>query len=190
LASKIDAMRNAAHEGRHGSRDDAVVTLLYDTGLRRGELSAVDRLTLDLNTGELRIPPHIQKDYPNENTPDPVTFELDRASDLRTVRTLPAYLSARDDDSPALFLSRKAERMTGRGINDLMQRLADWAGVEPHVHTDRGDLGDVSAHTLRHSVVWRMLQAETDNTLYDVRNWLRHASILTIERQYGHFDTA
>lgn len=45
-----------------------VVTLLYDTGLRRGELSAVDRSMLNLDTGELRVPPHIQKDYPNENT--------------------------------------------------------------------------------------------------------------------------
>jgi site-specific recombinase XerD len=80
-------------------------------------------------------------------------FELDRAGDLRTVRTLRAYLSARDDDSPALFPSRKAELMTASGINDLMQRLADRAGVEPHVYTGRGDPGDVSAHTLWHSVV-------------------------------------
>ena len=43
---------------------------------------------LNLDTGELRIPPHTQKAYSNQNTPDPVTFELDRAGDLRTVRTL------------------------------------------------------------------------------------------------------
>jgi len=35
-------MRDAAYEGQHGPRDDAIVTLLYDTGLRRAELSQVD----------------------------------------------------------------------------------------------------------------------------------------------------
>lgn len=64
-------MRDAAHEGRHGPRDDAILTLLYDTGLRRGELSQVDREMLDLDDGELRIPAEIQKDYPNDSSPRP-----------------------------------------------------------------------------------------------------------------------
>jgi hypothetical protein len=33
-----------------------------------------------------------------------------------------------------------------------------------------------------------MLRAEDGNTLYDVRNRLRHATILTTERKYDHFD--
>ena len=52
-----------------------------------------------------------------------------------------------------------------------------------------GESDDVTAHTLRHSVAWRMLRAEESNTLYDVRNRLRHASILTTERLYDHFVT-
>jgi site-specific recombinase XerD len=32
---QVEAMRDAAHEGRQSLRDDALVTLLYDTGLRR-----------------------------------------------------------------------------------------------------------------------------------------------------------
>lgn len=60
--------------------------------------------------------------------------------------------------------------------------------IEPHTDTGRGTADDVSAHTLRHSVAWRMLRAEDGNTLYDVRNRLRHATILTTERKYDHFD--
>jgi integrase len=60
----------------------------------------------------------------------------------------------------------------------------------PSVQTlDRRDADDVTAHTLRHSVAWRMLRVEDDNTLYDVRNRLRHSSILTTEREYDHFET-
>lgn len=186
---QVEAMRDAAHEGRHGPRDDAIVTLLYDTGLRRAELSRVDRAMLDLDEGELRIPADIQKDYPNDNSPTVATFELDPSGDLRTVRTLRAFLAARTADSPALFPSRKSDRMTGKGINDVVKRLAEGAGVEPYAYGGRGSAGNVSAHTLRHSVAWRMLRAEDGHSLYDVRNRLRHATILTTERKYDHFET-
>ena len=184
---QVEAMRDAAHEGRHGARDDALVTLAYDTGLRRGELAQVDRAMLDLDDGELRIPPGIQKQYPNDNTPDTVTFELDRSGDLRTVRTLRAYVDR--DLGGALFPSRKSDRMTGKGINDVVKRLARRADVEPYTYAGRTDSDDVTAHTLRHSVAWRMLRAEDGNTLYDVRNRLRHARIRTTEENYDHFNT-
>ncbi|MFC7076087.1 tyrosine-type recombinase/integrase [Haloarcula halophila] len=185
---QIEAMRDAAHAGRHGQRDDAIVTLLYDTGLRRAELSAVDRDMVDLDESELRIPPEIQKDYPNDNSPSRVTFGLDPAGELATVRTLRAYLNQRTDASPALFPSQKSDRMTGKAINDVVKRLATRAGVEPFSYSGRAEPEDVTAHTLRHSVAWRMLRAESGNTLYDVRNRLRHATILTTERKYDHFN--
>ncbi|WP_247006332.1 tyrosine-type recombinase/integrase [Halorientalis litorea] len=186
---QVEAMRDAAHEGRHGQRDDAIVTLLYDCGLRRTELSAVDRGMLDLADGVLRLPTHIQKDYPTEGSPDPATVELDPENDLRTERTLRSFLSTRDDDSPALFPSRKADRMTGKGINDVVKRLADRADVRPHTFAARGDSGDVTAHTLRHSVAYRMLHTYDGYTLYNVRNRLRHSRLATTERKYDHFDT-
>lgn len=182
-------MRDAAHEGRHGPRDDAIVTLLYDTGLRRGEMAQVDRGMLDLDEAQLRIPPGIQKDYPNENSPSAATFALDRSDELRTIRTLRAYLASRDDDSPALFPSQKSDRMTGKAINDVVKRLAARADIEPYTYAGRASPDGVTAHTLRHSVAWRMLRAEDGNTLYDVRNRLRHATILTTERKYDHFQT-
>jgi len=33
-----------------------------------------------------------------------------------------------------------------------------------------------------------MLRAEDGHTFYDVRNRLRHATLLTTERKYDHFD--
>lgn len=186
---QVETMRDAAHVGRHGPRDDAIVTVLYDTGLRRGELSQVNRDMLDLEEGQLRIPGGIQKDYPNDNSPNAATFALDSSGDLRTVRTLRAYLGSRDDESTALFPSQKSDRMTGKALNDVTKRLAVRASVEPYTYGGRGSSDDVTAHTLRHSVAWRMLRAEEGNTLYDVRNRLRHATILTTERKYDHFQT-
>lgn len=185
---QVEDLRDAAHEGRHGPRDDAIITLLYDTGLRRAELAQVDRGMLDLEERQLRIPPRIQKDYPTDRSPDPATFQLDRSGELRTVRTLRAYLGQLDVDGPALFPSQKSGRMTGKGVNDVVKRAAVRADVEPFTYEGRGAPADVSAHTLRHSVAWRMLRAEDGNSLYDVRNRLRHATILTTERKYDHFE--
>jgi len=185
---QVKRMRESALKSRYPERDEAIVALLYDTGLRRSELSQVDRAMLDLEDGLLRIPGRIQKDYPNENSPKPATFELDRGENLGTIPTLERYLEVRRD-VPALFPSQKSPRMTGKAINDVVQRLADLAEIRPYSFEGRGNPSDVSAHTLRHSVAWRMLRVEKANTLYDVRNRLRHSSILTTERRYDHFET-
>lgn len=186
---QVEAMRDAAYEGRHGARDDAIVTVLYDTGLRRGELSQVNEDMLDLDEGQLRIPPEIQKRHPDGTLPPPAAFELDQSGELRTTRTLLAHLQAKRRGEVALFPSRSSPRMTGKGINDVVKRLADRADVRPYTYDGRGEAADVSAHTLRHSVAWRMLRSEEGRTLYDVRNRLRHSSILTTERNYDHFET-
>jgi site-specific recombinase XerD len=186
---QIEAMRDVAYQSRHGQRDDAIVTVLYDTGLRRAELSAVDRDMVDLDDGQLRLPGHIQKDYPNDGTPDPVTIDLDPESDLRTLRTVRSFLSTCDDDSLALFPSQKSDRMTGKAINDVVKRLAARAEVRPHTFSGRGESDDVTAHTLRHSVAYRMLHSYDGYTLYNVRNRLRHSRLATTEQKYDHFDS-
>jgi integrase len=81
------------------------------------------------------------------------------------------------------------ERRATAGLYDVVKRLANRAEVRPFSPAGRGDPDDVTAHTLRHSVAWRMLRAEDGHSLYDVRNRLRHATILTTERRYDHFET-
>ncbi|AAM88719.1 tyrosine-type recombinase/integrase [Natrialba phage PhiCh1] len=185
---QVEAMRAAVLEGSHPERDNAILTLLYDTGLRRAELSGVDRAMLDVDDELLRIPSRIQKGYPNDRDPRPATFELDRGENLRTIATLNAYLEVRDDVD-ALFPSQMSTRMSPKGVNDVVKRAARRADIRPFTFEGRGGPDDVSAHTLRHSLAWRMLRVETGNILYDVRNRLRHRSLQTTERTYDHFET-
>jgi integrase len=79
--------------------------------------------------------------------------------------------------------------MTGKGINDVVKRLAARAGVRPHTFAGRGESDDVTAHTLRHSVAYRMLHVYDGYTLYNVRNRLRHSRLATTEQKYDHFDS-
>ena len=185
---QVEAMRDAAHDGLQELRDEAILTILYDTGLRRAELSAVNQEMLDLDDELLRLPAGIQKDYPTDGGPDDTTIALDLEGDLRTVRTLRAYTGSRDDDSPALFPCIKSDQMTGKAINDVVHRAAEQAEVRPHVFDERGMPSDASSHTLRHSVAYRLLNSYSGYTLYNVRNRLRHSRLATTEEKYDHFD--
>jgi len=79
----------------------------------------------------------------------------------------------------------RTDHYSGRSERDLEGRQE--ADIEPYlVDGTRGDPGDVTPHALRHSVAYRMMNAEEGNTLYDVRNQLRHRSIQTTEQVYDH----
>lgn len=152
--------------------------------LRVGELVQLDVEMLDLNEDVLMLPAQVQKDYPNENSP--VYTEIGLAPE--TVRVLQTYRAGRWKDSAALFPSRSADRITTQGVRNVVKQAAVDAEILPYTTNGRGSPGDVTPHTLRHSVAYRMLNREQGNTLYDVTKRLRHATILTTERVYLHFD--
>jgi integrase/recombinase XerD len=183
---QVETLRSASY--RTGAeylqqRNEAIIAFMYDTGLRVGELVQVDVHLLRNGNTELYVPEDIQKDYPNENSPPPATLTLSND----TTRLLSAYLNTRWKDSPALFPSRSADRISEQGIRNMLHKVADEAGIRPYkLDGSRGDASDVTPHALRHGVAYRMMNEEEGNTLYDVRNRLRHRSIQTTERIYDH----
>jgi integrase/recombinase XerC/integrase/recombinase XerD len=184
--SQVEDLRNAVYRCRPDYlqvRDDAIIALMYDAGLRVAELVAVDVSYLRDENTRLYLPGHVQKDYPTENSPSAVTIAL--GSD--TTRVLSSYLANRWKDTEALFPSRSSDRITTQSVRRMLRKVARAAGVEPYLADGgRGGPDDVTPHALRHSVAWRMMNAEAGNTLYDVRNRLRHRSITTTERRYDH----
>lgn len=184
---QIDDMRNATVENSANylaTRNDALIALIADTGLRVGEVVALNVSMVDFEDDVLMLPADIQKDYPNDNSPDYTEIELAG----ETVRTLRTYLSNRWKDSDALFPSRQSDRMTTESVRNVVRDAATDAEIEPYTIEGIGDATDVTPHALRHSVAYRMMNREEGNTLYDVRNRLRHRSIQTTERVYDHLD--
>jgi integrase len=130
-------------------RNEAIITLLYDAGLRAGELCALDVDHLDLDARTVYLPSAIQK-----GSPPPATLELKR----ETTRILRRYLRDRWKDTDALFPTRSSDRLTTRSLQRLIERLAIAADVEPQqADGGTGDPNDVTPHTLRHSVAYRII---------------------------------
>lgn len=192
---QVDELRDACFSDRFNpnfqARNDAIIALLYDAGLRPIELTNVTVEMFDRDAGQLRLPSAAQKQYPNANSPTPATIQLaqDRfTSD--TVRTINSYLQARPWDSLFMFPSRKGEAIKTRGLRNMITDVAVEADVRPYVGFEgTGEPKEVSPYTFRHSVAYRLLSArDDDTTMYDVRNRLRHRSIKTTEQHYDHFD--
>ncbi|QAU11357.1 site-specific integrase (plasmid) [Halorubrum sp. BOL3-1] len=158
-------------------RNEAIVALLYDAGLRAGELCALDVDHLDLDAGTVYLPSRIQK-----GSPPPATLKL--ATD--TVRLLRRYLRDRWKDTDALFPTRSSDRLTTRSLQRLVEKLATEADVQPQVAGGGvGDPDDITPHTLRHSVAHRIIQLD-GGRLEDVQLRLRHANRQTTDQIYSH----
>ncbi|WP_066417221.1 tyrosine-type recombinase/integrase [Halorubrum aethiopicum] len=139
---------------------------------------------LDLDDSVIALPADLQKDYPTDRSPSYTEIELDD----ETVRTLRMYLASRWKDTVALWPSRQTDRMSTESVRNVVRAADVAADVRPLTLTGRGAPEDVTPHTLRHSVAYRILNVEEGNTFYDVRNRLRHASIQSTERVYDHID--
>ena len=158
-------------------RNEAIVALLYDAGLRAGEVCALGVDHLDLDAGTVYLPSRIQK-----GSPPPATLEL--APD--TARLLRRYLRDRWKDTDALFPTRSSDRLTTRSLQRLVEKLATEADVRPQVAGGGvSEPDDVTPHTLRHSVAYRIIQVD-GGRLEDVQLRLRHANRQTTDQIYSH----
>ena len=148
-----------------GRRDRAILMLLYNTGLRVGELCALSREDVHLPAegwGALQV---VGKGRRLHRLP------INRPA----ANALLAYLADREDDEPALFLNRNGTRFSVRGIALLVNRYLRAAGI-----TDRS-----GPHLLRHTFATHALRARPN--IRAVQELLGHAWVTTTQR-YTHLE--
>lgn len=146
-----------------GSRDKAILELIYSAGLRSFELVGLDNADIDLDRRTLRLRGKGMKERVN-----PVG--------KFAVVALEDYLRHRDShpdrvrfDSDAVFLNFRGQRLTTRSVRRMLSHYANMAGLP----------GDVSPHTLRHSFATHLLQRGAD--LRVVQELLGHENISTTQ---------
>lgn len=194
---QIQEIRDACYSdefaGFAQARNDAIISLMYDAGARPAETCGLTVEMFHADDNSLRMPSSAQKDYPVDASPPPATIGLAEDEFTNdTVRTVRSYLNSRWKDTMFLFPSRKSDAISTRSLREILTKAAEIANVRPHIGFEgRGDPSDVHPHAIRHSVAYRVLHAresEDRGTLYDVRNRLRHRSILTTEKHYDAFE--
>jgi integrase/recombinase XerD len=143
-------------------RDNAMLRVLYSSGLRVSELVSLDVTDVDLSTGYVRC---VRRSGRERIIP------LDSGA-LQALRDY--LLSARNTlirrrDEPALFVNHRGDRLTRQGFWLILKEHARQAGLP----------NDVTPQTLRHSFAIRLIDDNTD--LRAVQELLGHANIATTQ---------
>jgi len=147
-----------------GQRDDALLRLLYNTGMRAQEL-----VNLDVNHLRFNRPSHvrIQGKGRKERT-CPLWKE--------TVQAIKIYLESRSvsfDETVPLFVNTYGSRLSRFGLRYIVaNRVAEAAKVCPSLFKRK-----ITPHTWRHTTAMHLLQSNVDLSM--IRSWLGHASIET-----------
>lgn len=166
-----EVSRHGTGSSRDGSATDyralrnlALVDLLFATGMRVGEVSALDVRDFFMREAVFRVQ--------GKGGRDRLAFIVDE----ETVRIQRAHMDARlliKTESPSLFINASGGRLSTQGITNVISRLRREARIKRHI----------TPHMLRHTVATLLLRNGADIRV--VQEFLGHASIVTTQR-YTH----
>jgi len=158
-------------------RDQAILELLYSSGLRVSELVGLNSNQLDLDLGIVRV---MGKGRKERIVP----------VGTKAVRALEAYQKERgmreglrpggrasgpEGDEP-IFVNSQGGRLTARSVGRMMKRYSRHSGI----------FRKVSPHSLRHTFATHLLDAGAD--IREIQEMLGHSSLSTTQR-YTHIST-
>lgn len=148
-------------------RDQALMELVYSSGLRLAEVLSLDIDTIDFRDGSMVV---TGKGNRTRHLPvgDQALAALRRWLEVR------ASMRGAQTEK-ALFLSRQGRRLGPRSVQDRLAKAARERGLDQHLHP----------HMLRHSFATHMLESSGD--LRAVQELLGHANLSTTQ-VYTHLD--
>lgn len=165
---------NQPSQSPEALRDRAMMQLLSATGLRVGEMVALDLGDIDLEAGVV---------IPGGGSAPGGKSRRVAIGSMGTIDLLREYLdkgrfalggsdrggaSLATQSGQSLFLNHRGQRLTRQGFWLILKRYAKAAG-----------LSEISPHTLRHSFAARKVDAGAD--MRDLQQMLGHASISTTQ---------
>ncbi len=153
-----------------GQRDDAMLELLYATGLRVSELVGLTIPQLDLRRGVVRV-----QGKGSKERLVPMVFRAVEKLQLYLQHVRPVLLKG--PKTQRLFLNRSGQGLSRQGFWKILKGYARQAGLPLHL----------SPHTLRHSFATHLLWQGAD--LRALQLMLGHADISTTQI-YTHLHTA
>ena len=158
----LDAAAVAADDGSPvGLRDLAIMELLYATGIRVGELCALDVDEVDSSRRVVRV-------FGKGRKERSVPYGVPAAAALETWMQTARPQLVQPGSGAALFLGARGGRIDQRTVRRVV-----------HARIDAVDAPDLSPHGLRHTAATHLLEGGAD--LRSVQELLGHASLATTQ---------
>jgi len=172
-ADEIDSMLSAARNSEMTPlqrRNIAIIDLLFSSGIRVGELAALNLESIDLERAEFRIMGKGGRERIAFMSRRALVALKDYLADWQVLSDRPKM------GNEALFLNREGKRLDVRSVRRLLLDLGQKANVSKPVHP----------HALRHSFATHLLNHGVD--LRVVQELLGHVSIRSTQI-YTHVGT-
>ncbi|MDP2181804.1 MAG: site-specific tyrosine recombinase [Actinomycetota bacterium] len=158
----LDALIAApATDTPEGKRDRAVLELLYASGMRVGELSALDLGDVDFAQQTVRVM--------GKGSKERIVPLHRRALDTLTDYIRHSRPELMRQESSALFLSVRGNRLSADAVRRLLSRHVTSIGIDLHV----------SPHIIRHAFATHLLDGGAD--LRTVQELLGHVALSTTQ---------
>lgn len=164
---EVFALLDSPHgEESLGSRDKAIMELLYGSGIRVGELVELNCDNIDLSAGSVKVLGKGRKER--------IVPIGDKAC-----RSLHSYLDIRNQftgsvtTEKALFVNRRGGRLTARSVERMLNKYIQMSGLQKKV----------TPHILRHTFATHLLGQGAD--MRGIQELLGHASLSTTQK-YTH----
>jgi integrase/recombinase XerD len=164
LPGPAEYVARANRRGFLTVRNAALVELLFATGLRVSEISAIDLEDFAISEATIKVR--------GKGGRERMAFVVDSKSLDVQVKYL-SMRRLRPSQSSAFFLNDRGNRLSAQGIGNVVHQLRKSCGIARVV----------TPHMLRHTVATFLLRNGTDIRL--VQEFLGHASIVTTQR-YTH----
>lgn len=117
----VQRLLAAARQGYNGVRDVAMLTLLFDTGIRAGELIGLQVANVDLGSRTLTVP---------TGKTGGRSVPIGRI----TAKALRDWLRCHPTGDGVLFPSNRLRSLTPRSLHLCLERIGQRAGVTSHPH--------------------------------------------------------
>lgn len=147
-------------------RDQAMMELMYSSGLRLAELVNLNTDAIDLSQAQVLV---VGKGNKARYLP------IGTAACKALSRWLDARPNIAAGEESAVFVNNRGKRLSPRAVQQRLAQLGREQGLEKHVHP----------HMLRHSFASHLLESSGD--LRAVQEMLGHADISTTQI-YTHLD--
>lgn len=174
---QVDAMAKAAEK----LRDELIIRLLFQTGVRVSELCEIREKDVDSDDRSINIRGKGRKNRTIYYQPS-----LDLLMDIWREERRPAVFHA--DDSPYLFPTSHSENITKYTVAEIVRDSADAAGFQEvyGTNTEGVELHSVTPHVLRHSFAMAAISNGWD--VYTLSQALGHESTEITTETYLHDD--
>jgi integrase/recombinase XerD len=161
---ELTASRDLSPGGRNryfcAVRDNVILELLFSTGIRIGELVALNLADVNLDGRLIQITGRATRGRSVTLTSETVVDALRTYIELRAERAL---------STQALFVGRSGTRLTIYSIENIFKKHVRLAEIKRHV----------TPHSLRHTMAAMLVSSGAD--IREVQEILGHASILSTQ---------